>query len=335
MMMIFFLLAGLSGCTVQTSGEVTVDKGSAFTCKLLTDYLAAQASMIVHVSKVEIIATNDTDSALAGSAVTFVAVVTGKDASDTVISETYAGVTVSPDETGGAYTALTDNTVAIYDNASDTKQISIGVSFCGVKKTFEYSVVKQTVSSGNIAMLVNKYTGTGKDYEPENLSVSDRIYYAHGTSASVSKLEAEATTALEEMFEAAEADGLTLWGCSGYRSYAMQQSLYDSAVAAQGEDQNDTAKPGYSEHQTGLAMDITWAGANGGLYEGMESHAEYAWLVENSWQYGWVLRYPKGYEAITGYTFEPWHYRYIGKELAAEYHESGMHTLDEFLSVVR
>jgi LAS superfamily LD-carboxypeptidase LdcB len=323
MMIALLMLTGLAGCG-NNSSDVKAAKGSSVTYRLIKEYLADNASSIEHMSKIEITTTNETENAVAGSAVTFNAVVTGRDKDSNEISEPYDNVTIAEDETGAAYTALTQNTVAIYDNTPDAKQIEIPVSFCGVEKTFTYNVVRQTVSAANLAMLVNNFTGTGSDYTPENLTVSDWIYYAHGTSASVSKLESEATDALEEMFEAAEADGITLWGCSGYRSYSMQQSLYNSAVASLGEDQNDTAKPGYSEHQTGLAMDITWPAANGGLYEGMESHAEYAWLVENSWKYGWVLRYPKGYEAITGYTFEPWHYRYIGKELAAAYHESGL-----------
>ncbi len=332
-MTVALMLAGFSGCGGSASQAVAKD--SSITYKLVKEYLSANGSAVAQLSRIALKATNETDSALAGSAVTFSAVVTGRDAAGNEITETYAGVTIAADATGGAYTALTENTAAIYDNTSEEKQIEIRVSFCGVEKTFAYKVVRQTLSSGNLGMLVNKFTGTGADYEPESLSVSSWIYYTHGTSGSVSRLSAEATSALEEMFEAAESDGLTLWGCSGYRPYSMQQSLYNAAVAAQGEDQNDTAKPGYSEHQTGLAMDVTWAAANGGLYESMESHTEYAWLIANSWKYGWVLRYPKGYEAITGYTFEPWHYRYVGKDLAAAYHESGMNTLDEFLSVVR
>ena len=215
---------------------------------------------------------------------------------------------------------LRPNTINLHDTDIDNVSIDIAVSFCEQEEIFTYNVIQQNVDPDNIAILVNTFTGVDSDFGPNSM------YYG---------MEAEAGHALIELIDAAKEAGYRFSIASDYRSYGQQLSLYNGAVSRLGPDQQDTAKPGYSEHQTGRAVDLTWAAAGYGLSTGMEDDDEYIWLQENSYKYGFVLRYPNGSTDITGYYFEPWHYRYIGVELATAYHESGMETLDEFLSIPR
>lgn len=288
------------------------------------------------VEKVVLNATNGTDKAVAGSALTYWAEVTGLDSSGNVVVKKITDVTVL--QNGAAsedIKFLTGNTIAILDKAIQEQTLDIKVSYCGLTNTYHYGIVHQTISTDNFALLVNRYTGISENYEPSSLAKSSWIHYTNGTASTSSNLDARVNTALEAMFTAAKADGITLWACSGYRSYDSQAILYERANASLGAGQQDTAPPGHSEHQTGFTMDITWPSVGGGLTQSMENTAEYKWLMENSYKYGFVLRYPKGMTDITGYLYEPWHFRYIGVDLATLYHNSGISTLDEFLSIPR
>jgi LAS superfamily LD-carboxypeptidase LdcB len=115
---------------------------------------------------------------------------------------------------------------------------------------------------------------------------------------------------------------------SSYREYADQKELYDRRKKDKGEKEADkfAARPGHSEHQLGLAIDLDLYGKT---YEKFEDTEEYAWLLENCYKYGFILRYPKDKEDITGYSFESWHYRYVGKEVAKYIHENNI-TFDEY-----
>ena len=121
------------------------------------------------------------------------------------------------------------------------------------------------------------------------------------------------------MFEAAKKDGIILLGASGYRSYSVQENLYTSRVINDGQEEADryTAKPGQSEHQTGLALDILSEDYQD-MDDNFDSTEAYAWLKENCYKYGFILRYPQGKEDITGFLYEPWHYRYIGNNEVAK-----------------
>ena len=136
------------------------------------------------------------------------------------------------------------------------------------------------------------------------------------------QLRAEAAQAARTMMDAAKAEGVTLTVSSAYRSYAVQQQTYQHWVSVNGQKVADqlSARPGYSEHQTG-----------GRLEECYEDTRAGRWLAKNAQNYGFILRFPKGQQAVTGYLFEPWHYRYLGKDLTARYVASGANTLEEFL----
>lgn len=146
------------------------------------------------------------------------------------------------------------------------------------------------------------------------------------------QLRAEAAQAARTMMDAAKAEGVTLTVSSAYRSYAVQQQTYQHWVSVNGQKVADqlSARPGYSEHQTGLAIDFS-SPEGCRLEECYEDTRAGRWLAKNAQNYGFILRFPKGQQAVTGYLFEPWHYRYLGKDLTARYVASGANTLEEFL----
>ena len=135
----------------------------------------------------------------------------------------------------------------------------------------------------------------------------------------VPQLRRVAAAALITMFGAAKRDGITLYSLSAYRSYATQTSIFNRNLQQLGRATTLglTAKPGYSEHQTGLADDLG-DGTSCDLAVCFESHPAAKWLAKNSWRYGWILRYPLGYTKVTGIQTEPWHFRYIGKAAAKQ-----------------
>ena len=140
--------------------------------------------------------------------------------------------------------------------------------------------------------------------------------------------ETEASGPLWQMIAAAQKEGIKLWMTSGYRSYYDQQYIYNGYVKRDGQELADTysARPGHSEHQTGLAYDLNDLDLNFG------ETPEGKWVAENCHKYGFILRYPKDKEEITGYMYEPWHIRYVGVEKAVEIYESGL-CLEEFLNI--
>lgn len=141
-------------------------------------------------------------------------------------------------------------------------------------------------------------------------------------------VDPEAQAAFNEMQAAAAKDGLSLNICSGFRSYTLQQTLYNNYVQRDGKAAADrySARPGHSEHQTGLAFDINKASSS------FTNTPEAKWVAANCWKYGFILRYPEGKEDITGYMYESWHVRYLGKELAKSVYDSGL-TLEEYLGI--
>ncbi|MBI9015524.1 MAG: D-alanyl-D-alanine carboxypeptidase family protein [Clostridiales bacterium] len=137
---------------------------------------------------------------------------------------------------------------------------------------------------------------------------------------------------VEAMFADAIADGIVIYLASGYRSYDYQEGIFSRRVANKGFDEAQTvvAIPGQSEHQTGLAIDVTSENMNFGLDQSFDQDPVYEWMMANSYKYGFVLRYLKGREDDTGYIYEPWHYRYVGDvEMAKKIMESGM-ILEEY-----
>lgn len=141
-------------------------------------------------------------------------------------------------------------------------------------------------------------------------------------------VDPEAKAALDKMFDDAAKEGIKLWVASGYRSYSHQNSLYNNYVARDGAAAADrySARPGHSEHQTGLAFDVNRLDISFG-----ESR-EGKWISANGWKYGFILRYMKETEELTGYMYEPWHIRYLGTDAAKRVYESGL-CLEEYLNI--
>lgn len=146
-----------------------------------------------------------------------------------------------------------------------------------------------------------------------------------------------AAEALEELFAAAKEDGVILYATSGFRSYSTQKAIFDRRSQQRGEKaaNRSVAKPGYSEHQTGLAMDVEGHSSLGsGLVEDFGETTEGKWLSENCHRFGFIIRYPKGKTDITGYIYEPWHIRYVGKDAAEEIFSLDV-TLEEYIVMKR
>ena len=142
--------------------------------------------------------------------------------------------------------------------------------------------------------------------------------------------------ALVAMFAAGKAEaGLDFSVQSGYRSYESQVRVYNADVAKNGQAyaDTDTARPGHSEHQTGLAVDISAVPAKCSLAACFADTPQGRWLAANAWRFGFLLRYPADKVPVTGFTFEPWHFRFIGQPLAAEMHTRGITTLEEYFGI--
>ena len=148
-------------------------------------------------------------------------------------------------------------------------------------------------------------------------------------------LAAPAAAAYKAMYKAAKKDGVKLVIQSAYRSYNAQVGVYNGWVNTLGKAKADlqSARPGYSEHQTGLSVDIASGSGKCTIAKCFAKTDEGKWLTQHSWEYGWVLRYPKKKTHITGYKYEPWHWRFVGIELAAELHKTPNITLEEFFEL--
>ncbi|MBI4034332.1 M15 family metallopeptidase [Candidatus Saccharibacteria bacterium] len=143
-----------------------------------------------------------------------------------------------------------------------------------------------------------------------------------------------ASSGLDELFAAAAKAGNSLKVTSSYRSYQTQASVYGNYAQTYGQAQADTfsARPGHSEHQTGLAVDVEPADGRCRLNQCFGQTAEGRWLAEQAYRYGYIIRYPNGKQALTGFIYEPWHLRYVGRDLARQLKGSEL-TLEQFFSL--
>lgn len=184
-----------------------------------------------------------------------------------------------------------------------------------------YTNPENTDLTKGFLMIANKHYYLG-NYIPEDLVTIDAKYGYQG------KINATVYEEYKKLFDAAYQAGMRLTINSPYRSYQTQNTLYNNYSARDGKAAADTysARPGYSEHQTGLAMDIT---SNRSNFDSFENTQEFTWMQEHAHEYGFILRYPKGKEYITGYIYEPWHYRYVGIE-AATYIREHQITYEEY-----
>ena len=200
---------------------------------------------------------------------------------------------------------LSDETIVTYVN------IGLDYEF--------YGLIKDTDMSKGILIIVNKYNKLPGEYEADDLEEISSEYFVNGNTL-VRKLRKEAKEAFEKMSKASIENGTPVYGQSAYRPYSMQKKIYDQEVENGGVEyaDRDTARPGHSEHQTGLAIDV--ASEKWGNMYNFANTSSYEWMENNAHKYGFILRYRNGYESIHGYIYEGWHYRYVGVKVATEIH---------------
>lgn len=222
----------------------------------------------------------------------------------------------------------------IYDNLDryetnyDYTDINFDVDYM-VRKINVNADISQYVDSTaantdlELNLLVNKYYYLEEEYIPDNL-----VQIGYSYTFTEEYVNEEAYEAYKLMYEAALEDDILFLITSAYRSYDYQQEVYDDYVETYGEDyaKEYVAVAGYSEHQTGLALDIFTYGSTMATFETTEG---YEWLCNNSYKYGFILRYPEDKVELTGATFESWHYRYVGVEIAKQIYEEGI-TFEEY-----
>jgi D-alanyl-D-alanine carboxypeptidase len=184
-----------------------------------------------------------------------------------------------------------------------------------------------------IPVLVNKKNKLPETYTPGDL-VYPAIPFTFKEKLPKREMRCEAAKAIEELFAGANMDGISLLGVSAYRSHESQTALFNHYVSIDGYDAAITysALPGTSEHETGLAIDVTGGNGKCAAEECFEGTPEANWLQEHAAEYGFIIRYPKGKDSVTGYKYEPWHLRYVGKTIAKEIMNRSI-TLEEYLNV--
>ena len=191
-----------------------------------------------------------------------------------------------------------------------------------------------TVSNGDSKLvLVNKNYALDSSYAPSDLVLPNVLVLGHEQNKTL-YLREEASQHLEQLFSAAEQEaGLIFLARSGYRSYETQVSLYQRYVDQNGQEAADrfSARAGHSEHQTGLAIDVTADSVNGQLTTEFGKTAEGIWLKDNAHRFGYIIRYLEGRESETGYQYEPWHIRYVGVEAATEIYQNNW-ILEQYLN---
>lgn len=197
-----------------------------------------------------------------------------------------------------------------------------------VNMNLDLTPYEDTIKAINLntnAILVNKYYYLDEDYVPDNLEKISSRYALSGM-----KLVSEAKDAFEDMARDASKEDLTIVAMSTYRSYSYQVNLYNRYKRADGIEKADSysGRPGHSEHQTGLAVDVYNADED---YTNFENTDEFKWMKKHAHEYGFILRFPKSKEHETGYIYESWHYRYVGKEIAKYIKENNI-TLEEYIA---
>lgn len=187
--------------------------------------------------------------------------------------------------------------------------------------------------ASSLWVVVNKGRALPSAYVPANLVVPNVPLRLASTSQEM-HVRADTAAAMQTMFAAAKAQNIELMLASGYRSYSFQASLYNGYVKTDGLASADasSAHPGHSEHQTGLAADLEPFSRTCEVEQCFETTPEGKWLAANAYKYGFVIRYQKDQENLSGYEYEPWHVRFVGTDLAAQLHSSGQ-TLEQFFGL--
>lgn len=187
-----------------------------------------------------------------------------------------------------------------------------------------YTNIQKTDLSKDYLIITNKFYKLDNSYKHPNLVTMENTY----TRVSGSKLEKTTYDAFKKLCDDAKKQGYYIVNTSAYRSYETQNYIYNNYKAENGLAWADSysARPGHSEHQTGLALDVGTASTTLSTFENTK---EFTWMKNNAHKYGFILRYPKGKDYITGYNYEPWHYRYVGIKEATHIYENDL-TFEEY-----
>ncbi|OCT12710.1 peptidase M15 [Paenibacillus pectinilyticus] len=241
-----------------------------------------------------------------------------------------ATATVSPSPSGGSPTPVTTPSAGSTQKPTASPTVS-PVTSSAPPKSGEVQVVAKPES---VTVLVNKQNSLPSSYEPADL-VYPNIPFTFAEKIEKRKMRQVAATAIEKLFAGAEKDGIHLAGVSAYRSYATQKSVFQSYVKKDGEEKAKTysAVPGTSEHETGLAIDVTGSNGKCAAEDCFGGTKEAVWLEKHAADYGFIIRYPQGKAAITGYQYEPWHIRYVGTDVSKEIQAKSL-TMEEFYHTV-
>ncbi|MGO1368691.1 MAG: M15 family metallopeptidase [Senegalia sp. (in: firmicutes)] len=213
------------------------------------------------------------------------------------------------------------------DDESDEKENT--KSYLEKTITTNASGENVVTNPNDILVIANKERNLPSDYEPSDLVAPD-IPFVFKDSP-VRFMREVAASNIEKLFAAGNDAGFKFYGRSGYRSYDIQKSLFDRYVDAKGEEaaNKSSARAGQSEHQTGLTMDVTSQIVDLQLTESYGDTPDGMWLAENAHKFGFIIRYPKGKESVTGYSYEPWHIRYVGIDTAKKIYDLNI-TLEEY-----
>lgn len=236
-------------------------------------------------------------------------------------------------ETNNEGVSRKDGTEDKDESSGENNPVSLEASYFNDVKVVNGKNIIQNPK--NVMILVNKQFNLPGGYEPDPL-VKPAVSFSYGNlELEKSYMRQDAATALEKLFSGAKQAGIELFAVSGYRSYDRQSQVFEAEVNRVGKDKavQAVALPGSSEHQTGLAMDISSRSANMELSEKFGETKEGKWVTENAHRYGFILRYPKGKENITGYQYEAWHFRYVGVNAATVIYEKKW-TLEEYFDIV-
>ena len=189
----------------------------------------------------------------------------------------------------------------------------------------KYIDIQEAINKNTEEILVNKYYYLDENYIPNDLEELNLEYSREGM-----KLVNIAKKAFEKLHKEAKKDNMNIIVMSSYRSYEYQETLYNNYVKKDGKENADTysARPGFSEHQTGLAVDVYNQKTS---YTEFENTKEFTWMQNNAYKYGFILRFPKDKENETGYQYESWHYRYVGIDIAKYIHDKNI-TLEEYIA---
>lgn len=229
-----------------------------------------------------------------------------------------------------------DEKIAVVDSLGNIKGVSPGtcyVTVTSVNNPLVYAEVKVTVTS-DITSSVETTTASTSENKNETMyeTYVQGILIANKSYALPKNynpgLDPETKSQFDLLTAEAAKEGLNIWLASGFRSYDYQKQIYTNYVNSYGQSTADTfsARPGHSEHQTGLAIDVN------SIDDTFAGTPEALWLEKHAHEFGFIIRYPKGKEHITGYKYEPWHLRYLGKSVASDVYNSGL-TLEEYLGI--